>query len=102
MGAFSKREFIFKIARVYKIFLPLIFFQYFDTLEICNLTPDSLDESESTYAWHEEHFTGSWVEGESAGGCRNFLETFASNPQFVIHLVDSDDDDDELCTLVFP
>ena len=59
-----------------------------------------MDESESTYAWHEEHFTGSWVEGESAGGCRNFLETFASNPQFVIHLVDSDDDDDELCTLV--
>ena len=59
-----------------------------------------MDDSESTNAWHEEHFTGSWIEDESAGGCRNFLETFATNPQFVIHLVDSDDDDDELCTLV--
>ena len=75
-------------------------FQYFDTLEICNLTPDSLDESENTFAWNEEHFNGSWIENSTAGGCRNYIETFGTNPQFVITLQDSDDDDDDLCTLV--
>ena len=64
------------------------------------MTPDSLDESESVNAWNEEHFNGSWIEGTTAGGCRNFIETFASNPQFVINLQDSDDDQDGLCTLV--
>ena len=40
------------------------------------------------------------IAGETAGGCRNFIETFASNPQFLIKLVDSDNDDDEMCTCV--
>ena len=44
---------------------------------------------------------GSWVAGESAGGCRNFLDTFASNPQFRIRVEDPDDDDeDNLCTVI--
>ena len=44
---------------------------------------------------------GSWVAGESAGGCRNFLDTFASNPQFRIRVDDPDDDDeDNLCTVI--
>ena len=44
---------------------------------------------------------GSWIAGESAGGCRNFLDTFASNPQFRIRVQDPDDDDeDNLCTVI--
>ena len=44
---------------------------------------------------------GSWEPGVSAGGCRNYLETFASNPQYRITVVDPDEDDDEeLCTVI--
>ena len=46
-------------------------------------------------------FNGSWVAGESAGGCRNYLETFAMNPQYRISVTDPDDDDeDNLCTVI--
>lgn len=59
---------------------------------------------------------GSWVGGETSGGCRNFLETFIHNPQFLVSwddlikpvghgpqvtLEDVDEDDEEpLCTLI--
>ena len=76
------------------------FLKYFDSLEVCHLTPDALDEEEGSTCWHEQHINSSWIAGETAGGCRNFIETFSSNPQFLIKLVDSDNDDDELCTCV--
>ena len=31
---------------------------------------------------------------------RNFLDSFAMNPQFKVELRDSDDDEDDLCTCV--
>lgn len=41
------------------------------------------------------------MSGVSAGGCRNNLQTFALNPQYLITLVDHDEDDeDDLCTLI--
>ena len=75
------------------------FFANFDAMEMCHISPQSWGDLEE-FGWHENHFEGSWIAGESAGGCRNYKETFAMNPQFVITLEDSDDDDDEHCTCV--
>jgi hypothetical protein len=29
---------------------------------------------------------GKWICGVSAGGCRNDIDSFATNPQFLLHL----------------
>ena len=61
------------------------FTRYWDQIEICNLSPDSLVD-DAKVKWEVASFNGSWIQGQSAGGCRNFVETFASNPQFIISL----------------
>lgn len=72
----------------------------FTSVEITNLTPDSLDD-DLKRRWEVNYFEGQWIPGESAGGCRNQLSTFYMNPQYMITLVDPDeDDDDDLCTCV--
>jgi len=74
-----------------------------DQLEICNLSPHALegDDCSQHHTWQVKQVEGSWVPGESAGGCRNFLDTFAMNPQFRIRVEDPDDDDDDnLCTVI--
>ncbi len=63
----------------------IVLFRYFDQVEICNLSPDSLDEDVKV-KWEVAKFEGAWIPGETAGGCRNFIDSFASNPQFVITL----------------
>lgn len=59
------------------------FLRYFNRLEICNLTPDSLTEEELTEGhkkkWEMSVFEGEWVRGVTAGGCRNFLGTLISS-----------------------
>ena len=72
------------------------FFNNFDVVEMCNLSPDIHGVTD----WNVEHLEGSWTKGVNAGGSRNTLETFATNPQFVMTLTDSDEDSDELCTCV--
>ncbi|KAK9885849.1 hypothetical protein WA026_013727 [Henosepilachna vigintioctopunctata] len=77
--------------------------KHFDRLEICNLNPDSLSENETKNKkkWEMSIFEGAWVRGVTAGGCRNFLETFWNNPQYRITLTDVDDDDDDnKCTCI--
>jgi len=75
------------------------FLKFFDQLEITNLSPDSLGDSR--YKWEVATFSGAWICGETAGGCRNFIDTFAMNPQFLIQLEDPDEDDeDEKCTVI--
>ncbi|XP_036363013.1 calpain-9 isoform X8 [Octopus sinensis] len=81
------------------------FVSNFQKLEICNLAPDSLDEDElnarSKKRWESTCESGSWVKRVSAGGCRNYLDTFWTNPQFKVSLTDPDDDDDDnMCTLL--
>ncbi|KAL1417290.1 hypothetical protein MTO96_027020 [Rhipicephalus appendiculatus] len=67
--------------------------------KICNLGPDSLDQDvltdTSKKKWEVSVFEGSWVRGATAGGCRNYLDTFWVNPQYFITLEDPDDDDEE-------
>ncbi|XP_031840305.1 calpain A isoform X4 [Nomia melanderi] len=78
------------------------FTRYFTQLEICNLNPDSLAEAEldaGKKKWEMSVFEGEWVRGVTAGGCRNFLETFWHNPQYRITLEYPDEDDDK-CTVI--
>ncbi|XP_045530241.1 calpain-B-like isoform X4 [Pieris brassicae] len=81
------------------------FSQHFDRLEICNLNPDSLDPAECpegcTKKWEMSVFEGEWVRGVTAGGCRNYLESFWKNPQYTVTLKDPDEDDEEnKCTII--
>ncbi|XP_039914433.1 calpain-9 isoform X3 [Hirundo rustica] len=71
---------------------------HFDKVEICNLTPDALGDS-TAHKWEVTIHQGSWVRGATAGGCRNFLETFWTNPQIKLHLTEKDDGQDE-CTFI--
>ncbi|XP_059154720.1 calpain-B-like isoform X2 [Physella acuta] len=79
------------------------FITNFQKLEICNLGPDSLDEDDlsNKKKWEcfKEH--GNWIRRVNAGGCRNYLETFWTNPQFRMTLTDVDENDgDDLCTAI--
>ncbi|KAG7512946.1 calpain-2 catalytic subunit-like [Solea senegalensis] len=77
------------------------FLRQYSRLEICNLTPDAL--SDEYKKWAESEFEDTWRMGVSAGGCRNYRDTFWMNPQFVIKLEDVDDEPDdgeEGCTFI--
>lgn len=78
--------------------------KYFDRVEICNLSPDSLTEDQTGNGrkrWEMSMYEGHWIKNVTAGGCRNYLETFWQNPQYFVTLVDPDEDDDEdLCTVI--
>ncbi|XP_074502608.1 calpain-2 catalytic subunit-like [Sebastes fasciatus] len=78
------------------------FLRQYSRLEICNLTPDALTGDEFK-KWAESEFEETWRRGVSAGGCRNFPNSFWMNPQFVIKLEEVDDDPDdgeEGCTFI--
>ncbi|KAL3874803.1 hypothetical protein ACJMK2_037772 [Sinanodonta woodiana] len=76
----------------------------FQKIEICNLGPDSIDEEDAAKGkkrWEAKDEHGEWIRRVNAGGCRNYLESFWTNPQYRVTLVDPDDDDKEdMCTML--
>uniref|UniRef100_A0ABD2WEK7 Calpain-A n=1 Tax=Trichogramma kaykai TaxID=54128 RepID=A0ABD2WEK7_9HYME len=78
------------------------FKKYFMRLEICNLNPDSLTEDDLAHGkkkWEMNVHEGEWVRGVTAGGCRNYLDTFWHNPQYRVTLEHPDEGDDK-CTVI--
>ncbi|XP_077989638.1 calpain-9-like [Glandiceps talaboti] len=80
------------------------FAKEFQRLEIVNLTPDELSDGIKGKKWNATNENSRWLRGSTAGGCRNFINTFATNPQFRIELTEEDDDDpddeDEGCSVI--
>uniref|UniRef100_A0A8C9R2W9 Calpain 9 n=1 Tax=Scleropages formosus TaxID=113540 RepID=A0A8C9R2W9_SCLFO len=72
----------------------------YDRIEICNLTPDSLSENNER-KWEVTVFEGNWIRGSTAGGCRNYIDTFWTNPQYKLTLRDPDESDNEdQCSMI--
>ncbi|KAI4875306.1 hypothetical protein NFI96_022572 [Prochilodus magdalenae] len=57
----------------------------FSMLDICSLSPDFLDGSSKCH-WTTTFHQGQWLAGTSAGGCRQYRDTFWTNPQFRVKI----------------
>ncbi|CAI9601590.1 unnamed protein product [Staurois parvus] len=78
------------------------FLRHYSRLEICNLTPDTLS-SDKYKKWSLVKMDGTWRRGSTAGGCRNYPDTFWMNPQYLLKLNEEDDDPgdgEEGCTFI--
>nr|AAW26622.1 SJCHGC01809 protein [Schistosoma japonicum] len=71
------------------------FVSNFEKLEICHLGPQSMGEMQGNRVWEMCIEEGCWKRRVSAGGCRNFLDTFWINPQYVVSVEDPDENDEE-------
>ncbi|KAA0187499.1 Calpain family cysteine protease [Fasciolopsis buskii] len=62
----------------------------FEKLEICHLGPQSFSAEKHghQHAWEMCIEHGSWQRRVTAGGCRNYLETFWINPQYRVTVPD--------------
>lgn len=76
----------------------------FQTVEICHLSPDSWGDEQTASdknKWELDLFDGEWVQGSSAGGSRNHMETYWQNPQYFVTLKYPDENDEKnQCALI--
>uniref|UniRef100_A0A2K6C9A3 Calpain-12 n=1 Tax=Macaca nemestrina TaxID=9545 RepID=A0A2K6C9A3_MACNE len=71
------------------------FLLHFDTVQICSLSPEVLGPSPEGGGWHVHTFQGRWVRGFNSGGSQPSAETFWTNPQFRLTLLEPDEEEDE-------
>lgn len=74
------------------------FTRNFTLLEMCMTVPAFETMSLSTTSkrkWEITTHEGSWKRYVNAGGCRNHLDTFWTNPQYKVQVVDPDEDDED-------
>ncbi|KAK7792935.1 hypothetical protein R5R35_008075 [Gryllus longicercus] len=67
----------------------------FEEVTVATLGPDFDADGSSDASDQVKIIQDRWTEGENAGGCRNDLEKFATNPQYLINLTETDDPDSE-------
>jgi len=66
----------------------------FSDATICSLGPDFDEDGDPTGdSWLLTQVHGGWVAGETSGGCRNDMEAYATNPQYLLELKEPDDFD---------
>ncbi|XP_072823229.1 calpain-12 isoform X1 [Vicugna pacos] len=71
------------------------FLQHFDTVQVCSLSPEVLGPSPTGGGWHVHTFQGRWVRGFNSGGSQPGAETFWTNPQFRLTLLEPDEEEEE-------
>lgn len=58
-------------------------------MTICTVGPDYDGDGVADAAGHILMMEGSWVSNKSAGGCRNDIQSFATNPQYLLTVHES-------------
>ncbi|KAK0400113.1 hypothetical protein QR680_003363 [Steinernema hermaphroditum] len=89
------------------------FIREFERMEVCNLGAEVMNEiyemtgvapdTSNTPSWESYALDGQWKSSfGTAGGCRNFIETFPNNPQFAMNLKPSQQtvDHDGMMTVI--
>ncbi|XP_045702592.1 calpain-12 isoform X2 [Phyllostomus hastatus] len=71
------------------------FLQQFNTVQICSLSPEVLGPSPAGGGWHIHIFQGRWVRGFNSGGGQPAAETFWTNPQFRLTLLEPDEEEQD-------
>ncbi|XP_037676393.1 calpain-12 [Choloepus didactylus] len=71
------------------------FLRHFNTVQICSLSPEVLGPSPAGGGWHVHVFQGRWVRGFNSGGSQPGAETFWTNPQFRLTLLEPDEEEDD-------
>ncbi|XP_053761950.1 calpain-12 isoform X2 [Panthera pardus] len=71
------------------------FVRCFNTVQVCSLSPEVLGPSPAGGGWHIHTFQGRWVRGFNSGGSQPGNETFWTNPQFRLTLLEPDEEEDD-------
>lgn len=75
------------------------FTKEFNSIEICNLSPDDLSEARKSWAVSQGH--SKWIKSVNAGGRKTMLSnTYYKNPQFHIDIQDYDEDDNKTASFI--